>query len=163
MAREQPFEVQLHPHTNVDIASCWGGLEYEHYTLEESAKTLPLKIFEAQPIFGRRVLTLHLEAVSVDTVNVLFSGNTFACKSRLDAAGIPGDYYEDGKEQKSYFRVLKDLVVSDAEQKQKFLDVLADAFKCMAIRVIIDKAPATDSDVDAFISQLRELPRLHFV
>ena len=60
MAREQPFEVHMHPHVNVDIADVWDELEYGHYTLQEPEASLPLKIFEAQPIGNRRVITLNV-------------------------------------------------------------------------------------------------------
>eukprot|EP00973_Karenia_brevis_P043863 6074540-Karenia_brevis.AAC.1 len=53
VARDQPFQVILHPHTGVDLALVWDDLEYEHYTLQEPSAKLPLHVFEAQPVVGK--------------------------------------------------------------------------------------------------------------
>ena len=44
IACEQPFQVQLHPHSSVDIDIDIDDLNYEHYTLNEKAHQLPLAI-----------------------------------------------------------------------------------------------------------------------
>eukprot|EP00973_Karenia_brevis_P057847 8052583-Karenia_brevis.AAC.1 len=61
VARDQPFQVTLHPHTGVDIAPVWDDLEYEHYKLQEPSAMLPLHVFEAQPVVGKRISNLNLQ------------------------------------------------------------------------------------------------------
>ena len=125
-ALSRELEVHLNPHMNVDIADVWGDLEYEHYTLEEPAKTLPLGIFEAQPVIGRRIITVHIQPDTSDSFNILIAGNSWNYRTRLDAHGFSGAYFnEDGSEEKrNYYRVTKDINVSEAGQKERVLQLL---------------------------------------
>ena len=80
MARAQPCEVQLHPHTGVDIADVWDDLQYEHYTLNEPEAKLPLGIFEAQPVGTKKPITLNLQIESEGVLSIVVTGNTYAFK-----------------------------------------------------------------------------------
>ncbi len=66
-------------------------------------------------------------------------------------------------EQRKYYRVLKGLVVSNAEEKARVMDMLGDAvFKNLAMRVVVDSEPEEASDAAQFISELRGVLSLHF-
>ena len=159
MAREQPFEVRLHPHLGITLSV--EDLSYDHWLLQEpaAASVLPMAFFEAQPVVGKRAVTLHYEPVD-ELVDLLIAGNTWSFRSRLDAQGVAGAYHEDGG-SKTYFRVLKGL--NPVTDKQRLLDLLGDAvFKKLAMRAIVDKEPDADSAAGALLAELRELPHLHW-
>ena len=162
MAREQAFEVRLHPHLGVDINI--DGLAYEHYTLNTPAKSLPLKFFECHPCAGKRVLTLNVEPTTDQTVSVVVSGNSFSYRDRMDALGVPGAYQTDADGTKQYFRVLKDIDVADEEQKSRIFKMLGSDVLCnLAIRLSVANEPPLHSAVSDFLSELRALPCLHAV
>ena len=161
MAREQPLEVHLHPHTGVDAASAWGELEYEHYTLNEPSATLPLGIFEAQPVMGKSIVVLNLQLETPEQLSVVITGKTWSFRSRLDAYGVAGGY--SNEENRKYFRVLKSLDVSEAAQQERGLQMIGDSvFNNLAMRVVLNEKPEPDTHVAAFVEKLKELPSLHF-
>lgn len=158
LARENPVEIRLHPHTGIHLSS---DFNYEHWSVELPSSTLPLGYFEAQPVVGKRCVTLHLEVVDDDTINILIAGNTWCFRSRLDALSCPGAYHESENGEKTYYRILKS--VNATTEKGRVLDLLEGCFKRMALRAIVDKeADSSTSAAAAFVSELRELPMLHF-
>jgi len=163
MARE--LEIHLHPHVNVDITGVWDDLAYANYTLEEPAKTLPMGVFDAQPVVGRRIITLHIQPETQDVLSLLVAGNSWNFRSRLDAHGVSGAYFnEDGNEEKRvYYRLMKDVNASEAVQKERVLHLLGDrVLNNLAVRVVLDKEVEDDTHVKAFVDELRELPNCHF-
>ena len=119
-------------------------------------------IFEAQPVNGRRIVTMHLQIESDNVVNILLSGNTWPFRSRLDAHGVHGMFVGEGEKQ-VYYRIMKDIDVSDKVQKERLMEVLGGGvLNFLAIRVIIDKEPEKDSRVEEFVKELRALPSCHF-
>ena len=89
MGRE--LEVQYHPHASVgDLGDTADHLTYENCTVEDSSPTVPLGIFEAQPVVSKRIVTVNVQPEGVDTVSILVSGNMWVYRSRFDAHGIPG-------------------------------------------------------------------------
>ena len=156
------LEVVLHPHSGIDLNPVWDDLTYENYSLEEPAPSLPLALFSAQPVVGKKVVSLHLQPESSDTMSIIIQGQTWVFRSRCDEHGITGGYVGEG-EQRAYYRVLKGLVVSNAEEKARVMDILGDAvFKHLAMRVVVDKEPEEGSDAAQFISELRGVLSLHF-
>ena len=156
------FEVRLHPHKEVDLNPVWDDLTYEGYLLEEPAASLPLPLFSAQPVIGKKVVCLHLQPESSDTMSIIIQGPTYVFRSRFDEHGITGGYVGEG-DQRKYYRVLKGLVVSNAEEKARVMDMLGDAvFKNLAMRVVVRSEPEEGSDVAQFISELRGVLSLHF-
>jgi hypothetical protein len=158
-AKELPFEVRLHPHLGIQTTA---ADDFENWSVEEQAATLPLPFFAAQPVQGKRVVSLNLECEG-DNVSVLISGNTWSYRSKLDALGVAGAYHEGATEKdKTYFRVMKNLhAMSD---KGRLLDLLGKAcFKNLALRVVVDKQPEAGSAAAALIAELEEMPQLHFV
>ena len=158
-AKEHPYEVRLHPHTGIHTTA---ADDFDNWSVEEQAATLPLPYFAAQPVQGKRAVSLNLEFEG-DNVSVLISGNTWAYRSKLDALGVAGAYHEGATEkEKTYFRVMKNLhAIGD---KGRLLDLLGRAcFKNLALRVVVDKQPESGSAAAALIGELEEMPQLHFV
>ena len=155
--KDLPYEVRLHPHVGIQLSL---ADDYDAWVIEDQAATLPLSYFEAQPVVGKRCVTLHLEAVDGETVSVLLAGNTWCFRSRLDALGVAGAYHEeDGG--KTYYRVMRNLSVND---RARLFDLLGDGcFKKFALRVVVDKEPDAGTGAAALFADLRELPQLHFV
>ena len=165
-ARKQPFEVHVTPHINVCLDNVTDGFEYEHYSVNEPTRNMPMSIFEAQPVTGKRVVTMNVESDSGEILSCIIAGNTWAFRSRLDAHGVPGTFHvEDSQvESRSYYRLLRDVNVSEEAGKQQILDMLGAAvFKGLAMRVILNVPPEADTHVAEFVQELKELPQLHFV
>ena len=162
MARERPFEVHVHPHTGVAIEEA--DFQYEHYVFNEPAAALPLAVFEAQPVYSKRIVVLHIQPENPETMSILITGNTFKFRSRLDSHGVPSAYFaEDGDENRKHCRLMRNVDVSDAAQRQRILQLVGErVFKNLAMRVVLDSAPEQDTAVAAFVEQMREIPSLHF-
>ena len=111
----------LHPHLSVEVTD--DDLEYENYTLEEPARDPPLRVFDAQPVVARRIITLHVQPRDEETVDLLLASNSWNYRSRLDALNVSGAYFEDGsgQDKRTYYRVMRDVNVSEAEQKDTFV------------------------------------------
>ena len=159
---QQPFEVHLHPHSNVDIAEILDQLEYGNYTLQEPADNLPLGVFEAQGL--KKPITLNFQVQSPEKLSIVVTGGTWPFKERFDAFGIRGARAgDDGEDNKQYIRVLLDLDVSEQSSRDRVLGMIGDnVLKNLALRATVDKEPEKDSAVEAFIETLKLLPSLHF-
>ena len=165
MARKQSFEVHIFPHLDIELDNLMEGFEYEPYTINEPSRDIPMGIFDAQPVMGKRIITLHIEAESEESVSCLIAGNTWMFRARLDSHGVPGAFHsEDSQvENRSYYRLLKNVNVAEEAGKQQIVDMLGSAvFKGLAMRAVLDKAPEADTHAAEFIQQLREFPQLHF-
>ena len=166
VASDQPFQVTLHPHHGVDLAPVWDDLEYEHYTLQEPSATLPLHVFQAQPVIGKRITNLNLQLDGDSKISLIITGHTWPFSGRLDAFGISGGYFGDEMDKENgarkYFRVWKDIDVSVEDQRQRFLAMLVDVFKNAAMRVSLDRRPTPDTHTAAFVERLRQQPALFF-
>ena len=165
--REQPFQVVLHPHEGIDLSGVWEDLGYEHYMLQEANTTLPLGIFEAQPVVGKRITTLNLQVDGDNMVSMIIAGHTWPWRASLDAFGISGGYHHTGETNKEndtrkYYRVWKNIDVSDEGQVQKFITMLDDVFKNVVMRVFLDRRPQTDTSAAAFVDILRRRSALFF-
>lgn len=162
MAREQPVQVLLFPHTNIDLSGVEDDLSYEHYVINEPAALLPLHIFEAQPVIGKRITVLNLQLKSTNEIDLVITGHTWPFRARLDAFGIAGGYTEEENgAARRYYRVWKDIDVA-GDGTNRFMDMLETVFKNMALRVTLDAAPVPDTHVAAFIDKLREAPSVFF-
>jgi hypothetical protein len=157
MAREHAFEVHVHPH--IDIAITDEELEYKHYTFNSPAKSLPLKIFEAAPCVGKKILTFIVESISDHIVSILISGNTWQYRSALDDYGVPQGHNENGV----YYRVMQSVDVSDNDEAQKILDLPRVVFANVVMRLVVSQEPGTQSSVATLVDGLRALSCLHAV
>ena len=73
MAKEKCFEVHITPHSNIDLDSVWDDLLYEGYTLNDSTEKPPLGVFEASPVFGKRVPTFSIELLSDTALSIIIT------------------------------------------------------------------------------------------
>ena len=165
VARDQPFQVMLRPHTGIDVSGVWDDLDYEHYTLQEASDVLPLHVFDAQPVVGKRIAVMNLQIETDAILNIILTGHTWPWRGRLDAFGVAGGYYADDKEDgaRRYFRVWKQIDVSDEAQQEKVFDMCGSAvFKNVVMRVSLDRYPQADTHVAAFVERLRQRPALFF-
>ena len=160
----QPFQVVIHPHSGIDVSL--SDLEYKYYVVEEPKRELPLHIFEAQPVITKRITWMNIQIESETVISIIFTGNLWPYRQRLDKLGVFGGYFgdDDNKEHRKYYRVFKNIDVNDQNQIETLMNLLGDdAFKKLCMRVTLDALPVSDTVVQKFIDgQLRELPYLFF-
>ena len=162
MAREQPVQVVIHPHTGIDLAELEEELSYEHYVMNAPAAKLPLHIFEAQPVVGKRITVLNIQLKSDGEIDLVITGHTWPYRARLDAFGIAGGFAEDeGGQARRYYRIWKQIDVSN-DGAARFMDMLGTVFRNAAMQVVLDANPVPDTHVAAFIDKLRAVPSLFF-
>ena len=96
-------------------------LEYKEYSYNEPTKDLPLKIFEAPPPYGKRIVTINIETEGSDKVSVIFAGRIYEFRDRFQTKEIPGGFpgSGDGEEKGKYCRVMKSVDVSEKAEVQK--------------------------------------------
>lgn len=162
IAREQPFQVQLRPHSSCDIEIDIDDFNYEHYTLNEKARQLPLHVFHAAPVVGKRVTTLNLQISSETVFDLVITGHNWPFRKSLDAFGVYGGYQETENDNRQYVRVWKDIDISDKDTIKRFMEMLETAFKGLCLRVVLDREPAADTDIANFVGKLRENNSLFF-
>ena len=94
-------------------------------------------------------------------------GSIWPFRSRLDASGITGGYSENDENQengkKKYYRVWKNIDVTQEAMQQRFFDMLSSVFKNVVMRVLLDSNPKPDTHVAAFVERLRREQSLFFV
>ena len=136
----------------------------EHYKLNEPEASLPLGIFEAQPLGNKRIISLNFQIEADELASIVITGGTWAFKDRFDEYGVPGAKMGEADENQRYIRVLRSVDVSEQAQQERILNIVGDkVLKNLAVRVTIDKKPEEDTAVAAFIEKLKETPSLHFV
>ena len=159
----QPFQVVVHPHMGLEVSL--SDLEYKHYALQEPKDVLPLHIFESHPVARKRITWLNIQIESEDSISVVITGDTWPYRQRLDNIGVSGGYFseEDDKANRKYYRIWKNIDVSDDEQTEKFMNMLdQDVFNKLCMRVTLDIQPMPDTAVQKFIEKLKEQPFLFF-
>ena len=154
--------VSLHPHIGINIDGCWDYLLYE-YTLHEPAQNLPMGIFGAAPVQGKRVLQMILQVESDEKVSFILHGPTWSFRDRFDARAIPGyRREEDGKSL--YYRVIESVDAASETEREKVLNMLGDGVLCnTAMRVTIDGELKPGTTVFRLVQTLRKRTHLHFV
>ena len=90
MAKE--VEIHLYPHLGVEELTEDQIQEQLSltYIVHEPASDLPLKWNHAQPVVGKRLVTMTLRCASEDTLRLIFSGNTWAFRDAMGEAGVNG-------------------------------------------------------------------------
>ena len=127
---------------------------------------LPMGIFEAGPIWGKKIVSIEVQPESEDMLSIIVSGATWNWKGKLDAHGVAGAYFEQNGE-KNYFRVLRSVDVSEDDGREKILQMLGErVFQGLAVRVVVaegsDEALEEGTAVHGFIETLKERPSCHF-
>ena len=56
LARATPFEVHIYPYVDVDLNGLAETMSYTPVTQHPQGRELPLKLFRARPVVGRKVL-----------------------------------------------------------------------------------------------------------
>ena len=108
------------------VVSIWDDLVYAPCVLNDPAPKLRLGIFEAQPVVGKRIVSLNFQVESGNELSVVITGNTWNFRTRLDTFGVSGGYTGEGQDRK-YFRVLKNVDVSSEEQTKRVQDMIDDS------------------------------------
>ena len=91
----------------IGIAFCQqDDLEYKEYSYNEPTKDLPLKVFEAPPPYGKRIVTINIETEGSDKVSLIFAGRIYEYRDRFQAKEVPGGFpgSGDGEEKGKYCR-----------------------------------------------------------
>ena len=94
-------------------------MDYKEYSYNEPAKSSPLKVFEAPPPYGKRIVTLQIELEGTDKASLVFSGRLYEYRDRFIAKEIGGGFPSDGGEKGKYCRVMKSIDVSDEAEVEK--------------------------------------------
>ena len=76
-AKATPFEVNIHPHSDVDLSSLDEKMTYKPLDFNEPARDLPLKWFEAHPVIGNKIICFHFEPKDESTLHLVITGNTW--------------------------------------------------------------------------------------
>ena len=161
--RATPVQVAIHPYIGVDLSGLGAELSYEHYSINEPSMQLPLHIFDAQPVMGKKITVLNLQVQGDREMDLVITGHTWPFRARLDAFGVSGGYADgDGGGARRYYRVWKGIDVT-GEDAKRFMEMLRTVFRNAALRITLDVAPADNTDVAAFIDELRATPSLFFV
>ena len=152
------FEVRIHPHLSVDTADVWEDLEFQGYSMEDPAATLPLKFWEAWPVSGKRVVSMYLQMNSEGSVDVLFGGYTYAFRARFDELGVRG-----GTANGAYFRKLEDVTADNPEKMDALGEILSKGvLNNLAVRVVVEGAEEEDGPMAALVQVLSKHRCCHF-
>ena len=85
-------------------------------------------------------------------------------QQRLDEAGVRGAYVDEEEgasdAKRNYYRIIKGLDVTT--EPKRIPELLKEVFNNLAMKVLVETEPQSDSDVASWIGGLRELPNLHF-
>ena len=81
---------------------------------------MPLKIFEAPPPYGKRIVTLQIELEGTEKVSLVFAGRIYEYRDKFQAKEIPGGFPGgEGEEKGKYVRVMKSIDVSQEDEVDK--------------------------------------------
>ena len=128
----------------------------------DPSKKVPLSIFDAQPVQGKRVMNVTLEQHSEAEISLVFHGCTWQFRDALENAGMRASRYEENGTMK-YVHVLANVNVSKEKDITKVDNVFQNALKCLACRVL-DSKTLKGEEVQAFIERMSEKhEQLHFV
>ena len=103
--------MHIYPYAVVDLNGLGSEMTYMPIEVREPSDNLPLKIWQAQPVIGKRVLSLNFEPEDESTVSLVITGNTWNFRDDLGRSGIQGA--RAGDEGGAYYRYLKNVDVSD--------------------------------------------------
>ena len=154
--------VVLYPHCGVDIDACWDVVLHKKYTLYECDARLPMGIFAAQPVQGKRVLLMTVQVESDEKLTFAVYGATWPFRDRFEAAGIPGYRQEPEDGPPKYYRVLENVDSGVPAERERVAKMLGDVLRNTAMRVHVDGVPKPGTSAFRFIQTLRKRTHLHF-
>ena len=103
LARATPFEVHIYPYVDVDLNGLAETMSYAPVTQHPQGRDLPLKIFQAHPVVGRKMVCFFFEAESESELSLVITGNTWNFRDNLERVGVAGSRAEGG----GYYRYIK--------------------------------------------------------
>ena len=78
--------IHLHPHIGIDgIKDILEEMEYGHYELRDSARDLPLSVFDAMPPKERGIVVLNIQVQTEKQISIVVSGATYAFRQQRRA------------------------------------------------------------------------------
>ena len=141
----------FYPYLGVDINATWDSLKYQEYLLYDPTKKLPLSVFDAQPVQGKRIMNVTLEQHSESEISFIFHGCTWNFRNAFELAGLRAARYEENGATK-YVHVLAKINVSEEKDMAKLNIVLETVLKCLVCRMLDSKA-LTGDKMKAFVEQ----------
>ena len=150
--------VTIYPHTGVDVDATWDELLFPNYTLHEPNKTMPMGVFEARPVQGRRIMAVDIQIEGDSTLSLVFHGATWLFREAFDDAGVAA--LRDESSGLTY-RVLKSMDVSDG--MEPITRVLGHALRGLVVRATVQGRAQPGTAAHACIQVMRGLAQMHFV
>jgi hypothetical protein len=113
------------------------------------------RVFHAPPPFGSRWIKLRIDTKN-SKVTLLFDGDHYIYRERLDAYGVSGIYMSDRR----FCRGLE-VEASEHVERDSALQVIREVFRGLVMRVVLVEQP-TSPYAAAFIAELRRMQCLRF-
>jgi len=130
--------------------------------LNEPSDKLPVSIFEAPPCFGKRPAAFAIEVLDASTVSIVIS-QVYNFRDRFEEMGIQGGRVNVTETSRGDFvRIMKNVDVSLAEEKQRIDEVLEKVLHNLTLRVLVDGSVEADSEVARWLDGLRGRRNMHF-
>ena len=162
MATEKKFDVELSTASNVNIDDTWENLSFPNYTLNEPSDKLPVSVFEAPPCFGKRPAAFAIEVLDKKTVSIVIS-QVYNFRDRFEEMGIQGGRVNVTETSRGdYVRIMKNVDVSLAEEKQRIDEVIEKVLHNLTLRVLVDGTVEAESEVSRWLDSLRARKNMHF-
>ena len=159
-AKANTFEVQITPHTGINLEDILDEFEFDNYILNDETKTPPLKIFEAAPVYGKKVTTFNIEILNDVEVNIVIT-HVYAFRDGFETIGIQGGRIGATSNTKGeYVRLMPKLDV--VKEEDRVIKVIEDVLHNVALRALLDGKYEENTPVDKFLKTLRERPNMHF-
>ena len=112
------------------------------------------------------MVVLSVQIQTENQVSIVISGSTWGYRHKFQSKGISGGYANPDSEDKGpYVRTLRDLDISQADERQRVFNMLGEEiFNQLAMKVQVDSsAGGHESDaVSNFIQELKQYQHLHF-
>ena len=128
----------------------------------DPTKKLPLSVFEAQPVQGKRIMNVTLEQHSESELSFVFHGCTWNFRDAFEVAGLKAAKYEENGATK-YVYVLANVTVSEEANIAKVDIVLQTVLKGLVCRML-DSKTLKGEKMKAFVECLSDKhEQLHLV
>ena len=135
-------------------------MEYDNYTFNETSKDLPLKIWEAAPVYGKKFTTFSIEVHSQTELSIVMT-HVYAFRDGFEKHGIKGGRFGASEKTKGeYVRLLPKIDVTKDESR--VIKVIEDVLHNVVMRILVEGDYEDNSPVGQFMAKLRERPNMYF-
>jgi hypothetical protein len=154
--------VHVHPHVEVELTAKVEAFTVANKICHPQSNNLPLKLFEANPPAGNKIILVRMELVSDTAVAMTFEGRIWNLRYRFDAAGVPLTGNEGMPRMRLINEEAGDLSLDGT------IDTLLGIFGNTVLRghvccVRMDETqPEEGTPVHAFLLQLRGMNHVYF-